>query len=463
MKETKSGIYVIENLINGKKYVGQGKDVHKRMNEDHHGSAPLQSAIEKYGKENFTRYVVEYCDYDKELLTKREIYYIDILHSHISEWGYNIMRGDDVTGGMTHTEESIQKIIENKPDVRGSNNPNYGNRGEKNPLYGTHRPEETREEISFEISKHYQEIGYANPLDKFEETWYYYNKQGQRKEDAMFNEYNEYLQILKDKSPKTQLVYRTYLELLFKHFNIAIIDDINKLKAKDFVDFRDFVNGNATTKNLAIQVIKIFMNFLAERKYITNIEEIRIIKRLKQPKRVGKFLTDEFKKKLIDAAKYADVRAILTLMIYGGLRRDEIVKLKKSDYVDGHITINGKGNRQRRIKVFPLAKEYLDKYLAGRKDDSEYLFVAHRSIGGVYHGLTGQSIWNQVRATCIRAGIDPKMVWPHLLRHTFASGLINSGTNMILVRDLMGHSSIATTELYSHSQSSVLDDVIDSQ
>ena len=277
------------------------------------------------------------------------------------------------------------------------------------------------------------------------------------------NEYTEYLQILKDKSPKTQITYKTYLELFFKYFNIETIKDVNNLKAKNFVDFRDSINGGVSTKNLGLQVIKIFMGFLAERKYIKNLEEIRMIKNLRQAKKIGRFLNDEEKIKLIAAAKYADVKAILAMMIYGGLRRDEIVKLKKEDYVDGHITIHGKGNKERRMKVFPMVKELVDAYLAGRKDSCEYLFVAHRSIGGVSHGLSGQSIWAQVKATCIRAGIDPKLVHPHTLRHTFISSLVNNGVNMVLIRDLAGHSSVSTTERYSHSQSSVLDSIIDSQ
>ena len=291
----------------------------------------------------------------------------------------------------------------------------------------------------------------------------YYKHCSQEEKEIIMEEYEEYLQILKDKSPKTQQLYQVYLEQFFKHFNIVSVEDIGKLKSKNFVEFRDSVSGGITTKNLSLTIIKVFMNFLAERKYISNMEEIRIVKRIKQPKKVTKILTDDEKKRLLDAAKYLDVKTILAMMIYGGLRRDEIVKLKKSDYQDGRILINGKGNRQRRIKVFPMVRELLDEYLANRKDDCDALFVAHRSIGGVVHSLTGQAVWQQVRSTCERAGIDPHLCHPHLLRHNFASGLINSGTNMILVRDLMGHSSIATTELYSHSQSSVLDDVIDSQ
>ena len=159
----------------------------------------------------------------------------------------------------------------------------------------------------------------------------------------MFDEYQEYLQILEDKSEKTQLVYKTYLELFFKHFNITSVDDINKLKAKNFVEFRHSVSGGITTKNLSMTVLKIFMNFLAKRKYISNMEEIRIVERLKADKKVTKILTDDEKKRLIAAAKYLDVKTILSMMIYDGLRRDEIVKLKRSDYDGMHIIINGKG------------------------------------------------------------------------------------------------------------------------
>ncbi len=275
--------------------------------------------------------------------------------------------------------------------------------------------------------------------------------------------YNEYLEVLKNKSPKTVLVYTRYLEIFLKELNISSTKDIENLETKQLRFFRDSINGGESTKNLVVRIVKAFLNFLYSNEYIKNTSNIDRLETLKEPKKIKRFLTSEEKKSLIEHAKYSDVKAMLSLLVYEGLRRDEAVNLKKSDYENGYILINGKGNRQRRMKVNPVAKGYLDEYLSGRKDDCEYLFVSHRSHDGKFHKITGESVRIQVKTTCERAGIDPTNISPHSLRHTFISGLVNDGINMIHIRDLAGHSSSATTERYSHTQSDALDHIIDSQ
>ena len=113
-----SGIYCIENLINGKKYVGQGLNVKKRMIKEHENSCALNGAIKKYGKENFKRYVLVYCEeWELERLEKK---CIKIFRSHTSEWGYNISWGGIAPmAGRKHSDETIQLMS-------GENNPNYG-------------------------------------------------------------------------------------------------------------------------------------------------------------------------------------------------------------------------------------------------------------------------------------------------------------------------------------------------
>ena len=104
-----SGIYCIENTINGKRYVGKGVDVKKRMNQQHKGCKLIFSAISFYGKENFNRTILEYCE--KERMNDREKYWIKALCSHVSENGYNLSwGGDDFRLGSTVAEEVKQKI-----------------------------------------------------------------------------------------------------------------------------------------------------------------------------------------------------------------------------------------------------------------------------------------------------------------------------------------------------------------
>jgi group I intron endonuclease len=107
-----SGIYCIENIIDNKKYIGQGIDVEKRMMRDHRECNVLYNALKFYGENNFIRYVIEYCDEEK--LLEKEIYYIDALYSHVSEWGYNVLRGDEITKSFRHTDETKRKISESE-------------------------------------------------------------------------------------------------------------------------------------------------------------------------------------------------------------------------------------------------------------------------------------------------------------------------------------------------------------
>ena len=136
------GIYCIENLINGKKYIGQGIDVEYRMNKYHKGCYALNNAIKLYGKENFIKYVIKYCE--KEELNSLEKYYILKFHSHISDNGYNISWDNAPMRKRKHTSEAKEKIREAN---LGEKNPNYGKKGEKNPIFGTIRPLSTREKM----------------------------------------------------------------------------------------------------------------------------------------------------------------------------------------------------------------------------------------------------------------------------------------------------------------------------
>ena len=153
--DERSGIYCIENLINGKKYIGQAVSLKNRMFEYHKNSHVLNKAIKKYGNENFKRYVVEYCE-GKERLSLLETYFIVYFHSHVSEGGYNISWGGiSPMIGRNHSKETIEQIRKN---TSGEKNHNFGKPksketkeklrqgqlGEKGSNYGKHPSEETK-------------------------------------------------------------------------------------------------------------------------------------------------------------------------------------------------------------------------------------------------------------------------------------------------------------------------------
>ena len=180
-KELKSGIYCIENMFNGKRSIGKGKDVGKRMRQKHYNCIALLSAIKKYGKENFKRYIILYCEIEE--MGYYEIECIKIFHSRVTENGYNIsLGGISAMTGRTHSEKTIEKmrivklgkhpseetrkkLRDNHADVSGENNPMFGKprsdeskekmrgkrprvSGENNPNFGKHPSDETRRKQS---------------------------------------------------------------------------------------------------------------------------------------------------------------------------------------------------------------------------------------------------------------------------------------------------------------------------
>jgi|WetSurSiteA1Bulk_404760.scaffolds.fasta_scaffold08252_2 group I intron endonuclease len=148
-----SGIYCIENLINGKKIIGKTKNFKKRkakhfsnLNKNIHYNTYLQNAFNKYGNNNFKFWIVEEYHPDKKLLDLMEIYFIAYYNSFIKDGGgYNLTRGGDGGLGYIHTDEWREKASKR---VSGIKNPMYGKNGILNPMYGKNHTNNTRDRIS---------------------------------------------------------------------------------------------------------------------------------------------------------------------------------------------------------------------------------------------------------------------------------------------------------------------------
>ena len=120
MRKIESGIYCYENLVNGKKYIGQSQNLYKRYLDHEQGfqraygkgtgreNKPLWLAIQKYGRENFRYYVIEFCDVTE--LDEKEIFYIQELNSHISKSGYNLSLGGNTSRGVVHSKEARKNM-----------------------------------------------------------------------------------------------------------------------------------------------------------------------------------------------------------------------------------------------------------------------------------------------------------------------------------------------------------------
>ncbi len=180
----------------------------------------------------------------------------------------------------------------------------------------------------------------------------------------------------------------------------------------------------------------------------------------KRAKNLPQTLTEADIEALIQAARSDDttkglrLQAMLELMYGSGLRVSEMVGLKLSNFQGKYefLLIRGKGNKERLVPVGSRAREALAKYMDIRKtflsgdDSSPYLFPYGRAEGFI----TRQQFGVMLKELAMKAGIDPEKISPHTLRHSFASHLLEGGADLRVIQELLGHSDISTTQIYTH-------------
>lgn len=141
---------------------------------------------------------------------------------------------------------------------------------------------------------------------------------------------------------------------------------------------------------------------------------------------------------------------LLEILYATGMRVTELVSLPRAVLRGDRrvLTIKGKGGRERLVPLNPAARNALDRYLAvsGRLDNSPWLFASKSAEGHV----TRQGFALDLKELALEAELDPERVSPHVLRHAFASHLLDRGADLRAVQQLLGHADISTTEIYTH-------------
>ncbi|KAB2912534.1 MAG: site-specific tyrosine recombinase XerD [Hyphomicrobiaceae bacterium] len=156
-----------------------------------------------------------------------------------------------------------------------------------------------------------------------------------------------------------------------------------------------------------------------------------------------------------DRVRALRLHALIEMLYATGMRVSELVTLPRSVLAgDGRVlTIKGKGGRERLVPLNQAARAALDNYLnVGDGDDvapmvmTKWLFASR----GVEGHLTRQRLAQELKDLALEAGIDPERVSPHVLRHAFASHLLDRGADLRSVQQLLGHADISTTQIYTH-------------
>ena len=283
-------------------------------------------------------------------------------------------------------------------------------------------------------------------------------------QEALIKEYEHFLLLEKSLSKNTIDAYRSDLQKLI---NFLKLDGIGLLDAtlddlQHFAASLHDVGIHARSQARIISGIKSFYHFLA----ITDVQEVDPSELLEGPK-IGKYLpsvlTIEEIDAMIDAIDLSKVeghrnRAILETLYSCGLRVSELCELRISNLYlkEGFIKVEGKGSKQRLVPISPKAIKDLNNWLAQRSrwrikpGFEDHVFLARWG-----NGIGRIMIFHLIKELAEKVGIQ-KNISPHTFRHSFATHLLEGGANLRAIQCMLGHESIAATEIYMHIDRSML-------
>lgn len=281
----------------------------------------------------------------------------------------------------------------------------------------------------------------------------------------LIQEFLEYLEIERGRSINTIENYHFYLN---RFADFAKVKSPSQISLDTIRHYRLWLNrevdkrGNTlkkSTQNYHLIALRSFLKYLAKRDIKSLAPEK--IELAKMPERQVDFLEGDDLERLLESplktkeAKIIQLRdkAILEMLFSTGLRVSELSKLQ-IDQVNlnkDEFTIRGKGDKLRVVFLSNQTKYWVKQYLEERKDLSPSMFVRHDKAKGREEpkNLTPRSVQRLIKKYSKMAGIT-KIVTPHTLRHSFATDLLINGADIRSVQVMLGHSSITTTQIYTH-------------
>ncbi len=290
----------------------------------------------------------------------------------------------------------------------------------------------------------------------------------------------EYLEIEKGSALRTIENYDYYLT---RYLDFAKINSPDEITPDSVREFRLTLNRQKTgahgetmskkTQNYYMIALRVFLKYLSKRGIKSMATDQ--IELAKTPGRVLDLITPDELARLLNAPNGDDIKslrdkAILELLFSTGLRVSELCSLPRDISTSAEeLSVRGKGGKVRVVFVSEEARAALKKYLAARKDMEEGLFVSlepgdlkkykkekseeevkkKKYTGKEFGNLDRHSVERIIKHYTIKAGISKK-VTPHTMRHLFATDLLQNGADIRSVQALLGHSSIITTQIYTH-------------
>lgn len=258
------------------------------------------------------------------------------------------------------------------------------------------------------------------------------------------------------KTLNNESVYQYRLRL--NKFSNMINKPVDKITTNDI---RLFLQSVQTENNVSMETLKTyiatlrsFFKFLIEEEYIIKNPMVKI-KTPKTSQRMRIALNDEELEKLRNGCITIREKAIVEFIFSTACRVSEVSKVKITDidFDKKQLNVIGKGDKERRVYFSSKCKLLLLEYVENRDIESEYLFCASKSP---YNFLSTESIEKEIRNIKFRTNIT-KGVYPHILRHTWATLALKSGVPLDTIQAILGHSKITTTQIYAAEDSSKIE------
>lgn len=284
--------------------------------------------------------------------------------------------------------------------------------------------------------------------------------------------FQEYLMVELGLSKNTQLAYLRDLRLLMKSLQLKADEELLQVSRQQLIAYlvRLKQEGRAaSTVARKLASIKAFYRFLTAERYIRR-NPAEVLEAASRGLHLPKVLSVQEVERLLDEPNlgtldgYRD-KTMLELLYATGMRVSELVNVpvKNVDMKMQYVIVMGKGSKERMLPLGRTALHYLEHYLTvvrpqllhGKPDKAAELFVT--GWGGP---MTRERFYEIIVAYGKSAGIS-KRVTPHMLRHSFATHLLNNGTNLRIVQELLGHADISTTQIYTHLDVERLREVYD--
>ena len=284
--------------------------------------------------------------------------------------------------------------------------------------------------------------------------------------------FQEYLTVELGLAKNTQLAYMRDLRLLMKSLQLKADEELLQVSRQQLIAYlvRLKQEGRAaSTVARKLASIKAFYRFLTAERYIRR-NPAEVLEAASRGLHLPKVLSVQEVERLLDEPNlgtldgYRD-KTMLELLYATGMRVSELVNVpvKNVDMKMQYVIVMGKGSKERMLPLGRTALHYLEHYLSvvrpqllhGKPDAAAELFVT--GWGGP---MTRERFYEIIVAYGKSAGIS-KRVTPHMLRHSFATHLLNNGTDLRVVQELLGHADISTTQIYTHLDIERLREVYD--